>query len=117
MAYREGAPLQELNPVTQSGGERAVATAIYMLSLQDLTPAPFRCVDEINQGMDPENERRIFNLLSEIACDENAPQYFFVTPKLVKKLKYTRSTRVHVVYNGPFVCPQSRYNEHRGISL
>lgn len=50
VSYRSGEPLQELNSNIQSGGERAVATAAYMLSLQELTPVPFRCVDEINQG-------------------------------------------------------------------
>ena len=50
VTYRNGEPLQELNTTIQSGGERAVATATFMLSLQELTPVPFRCVDEINQG-------------------------------------------------------------------
>ena len=40
---------QELTASHQSGGERSVATAIYMLALQALTTVPFRCVDEINQ--------------------------------------------------------------------
>lgn len=47
--FRDAEELQDLNAHTQSGGERAVSTAIYMLSLQELTPAPFRLVDEINQ--------------------------------------------------------------------
>lgn len=42
--------MQELNATVQSGGERAVATAAFMLALQESTPVPFRCVDEINQG-------------------------------------------------------------------
>ena len=45
----------------QSGGERSVATALYMLALQELTTVPFRCVDEINQGMDARNERWVTN--------------------------------------------------------
>ena len=39
------------------GGERSVSTALYMMALQSLTKVPFRCVDEINQGMDEVNER------------------------------------------------------------
>ena len=31
----------------------------YLCSLQDLTDAPFRVVDEINQGMDKYNERNV----------------------------------------------------------
>lgn len=68
--------------MVQSGGERSVATAIYMLSLQELTPVPFRCVDEINQGMDANNERRVFNLLAEVTSQDNSPQYFYITPKV-----------------------------------
>ncbi|XP_055591280.1 structural maintenance of chromosomes protein 5, partial [Uranotaenia lowii] len=51
--YRNIEKLQALDRQVQSGGERAVAIAIYTLSLQHITHVPFRCVDEINQGMDP----------------------------------------------------------------
>jgi len=30
---------------------------LYLLCLQNVTDTPFRVVDEINQGMDPANER------------------------------------------------------------
>jgi chromosome segregation ATPase len=49
--FRDGEQLQELTQHLQSGGERAVATAIYLISLQELTRVPFCCVDEINQVM------------------------------------------------------------------
>lgn len=49
--FREEGNLQVLNAQTQSGGERAVSVAIYLLSLQELTSVPFRCIDEINQGV------------------------------------------------------------------
>ena len=103
VTYRNGEPLQELNTVTQSGGERAVATAVFMLALQELTPVPFRCVDEINQGMDVNNEKRILDLLMETTSLPNTSQYFLITPKLVPNLTYTRTTMVHVVHNGPFI--------------
>ena len=45
-----------------------MATALYMLALQELTTVPFRCVDEINQGMDATNERRVFQLLVCTIC-------------------------------------------------
>lgn len=69
VTYRNGEPLQELNRNIQSGGERAVATAAYMLSLQELTPVPFRCVDEINQG----NYNCFFNMeiTSILLIDKN----------------------------------------------
>lgn len=82
VSYRNGEPLQELNATTQSGGERAVATAVFMLALQELTPVPFRCVDEINQGMDNNNERRIFDLLLDCTTRSDASQFFLITPKV-----------------------------------
>lgn len=47
--YRSSEPLLDLSASHHSGGERAVATALYMLAMQELTQVPFRCVDEINQ--------------------------------------------------------------------
>jgi chromosome segregation ATPase len=47
--FRDEEQLQELTQNLQSGGERSVSTAIYMISLQELTHVPFCCVDEINQ--------------------------------------------------------------------
>jgi len=39
-----------LSKGAQSGGEKSVTTAVYMMALKELTQVPFRCVDEINQG-------------------------------------------------------------------
>ncbi|CAH1154399.1 unnamed protein product [Phaedon cochleariae] len=109
VTYRNGEPLQELNSNIQSGGERAVATAAFMLSLQKLTPVPFRCVDEINQGMDANNERRIFELVVECTCVQSASQYFLITPKLVPHLRYSPLMSVHIVHNGPFVAQDKKW--------
>lgn len=87
----------------QSGGERAVAIAIYTLSLQHITSVPFRCVDEINQGMDPKNERKIFQMLVEITCQPDQSQYFFVTPKLLPDLPHSDLMTVSVVHNGKHI--------------
>ena len=38
------------------------------MSLQTLTRSPFRVVDEINQGMDPRNERLVHKRMVDIAC-------------------------------------------------
>ncbi|KAL9265485.1 Structural maintenance of chromosomes protein 5-like protein, partial [Drosera capensis] len=38
---------------------------LYLVSLQDLTSCPFRVVDEINQGMDPINERKNVSAIGE----------------------------------------------------
>ena len=53
--------LNTLSGSFHSGGEKSVTTMLYLLSLQEVTNAPFRIVDEINQGMDPSNEEAIFN--------------------------------------------------------
>ncbi|RVW40773.1 Structural maintenance of chromosomes protein 5 [Vitis vinifera] len=65
--------LQVLSAHHQSGGERSVATILYLVSLQDLTNCPFRVVDEINQGMDPINERKMFQQLVRAASQPNTP--------------------------------------------
>ena len=78
--FRDTDQLHELTRHHQSGGERAVTTAIYMISLQELTRVPFRCVDEINQGMDAVNERRVFDLLARMTGRPNSSQYFLLTP-------------------------------------
>ena len=57
--------LQRLTGQRQSGGEKSVSTILYLLSLQELSRAPFRVVDEINQGMDIENERKVHALMVE----------------------------------------------------
>ncbi|KAJ1675806.1 Structural maintenance of chromosomes protein 5, partial [Spiromyces aspiralis] len=68
VAFRAGDSLQKLTNNRQSGGERAVSTALYLQALQFLTTAPFRVVDEINQGMDQSNERRVYNRIIETVC-------------------------------------------------
>mgnify|MGYP002829354555 CR=1 FL=1 len=52
-----------------SGGERSVATMVYLISLQNINPAPFRVVDEINQAMDSSNERNVFQCITA-ACSQ-----------------------------------------------
>lgn len=79
-----------------------------MLSLQELTPVPFRCVDEINQGMDSTNERRIFDLLVDVTSQPDTSQYFLVTPKLLPNLAFPATAKIHIVFNGPCVLDHQR---------
>lgn len=44
-----------------------------------------RCVDEINQGMDPINERKLFQLLVKVTTETDNSQYFLLTPKVIEK--------------------------------
>ncbi|CAI5480010.1 unnamed protein product, partial [Closterium sp. Yama58-4] len=99
--FRESAELQDLSAHHQSGGERSVSTILYLVSLQDLTRCPFRVVDEINQGMDPTNERNMFQQLVRAATHDHTPQCFLLTPKLLPDLDYGEACTVHCVMNGP----------------
>lgn len=70
------------------------------MGLQSLAQSPFRVVDEINQGMDPRNERLVHERMVEIACSENTSQYFLITPKLLNGLKYHPRMAVHIIFSG-----------------
>jgi hypothetical protein len=98
------------------------------MALQALARAPFRVVDEINQGMDPRNERLVHERMVAIACAEGGArrfhdaedededeereerdgeegsaggsQYFLVTPKLLTGLRYHERMVVHAIYSG-----------------
>ena len=105
------------------------------MSLQSLTRSPFRVVDEINQGMDPRNERLVHKRMVNIACgtgdaegDEFAArgldrvidgeggdaggnrggsQYFLITPKLLHGLEYARGMQVLCIASGEYM-PQEK---------
>ncbi|KAJ8067192.1 hypothetical protein OCU04_004557 [Sclerotinia nivalis] len=98
--FRENETLQLLDKHRQSGGERSVSTIFYLMSLQSLARSPFRVVDEINQGMDPRNERMVHGRMVEIACQEHDSQYFLITPKLLHDLKYHPRMKVLVIVSG-----------------
>ncbi|KAK0723907.1 P-loop containing nucleoside triphosphate hydrolase protein [Apiosordaria backusii] len=98
--FRQGETLQRLDQHRQSGGERAVSTIFYLMALQALAQAPFRVVDEINQGMDPRNERMVHERMVEVACREHTSQYFLITPKLLSGLRYDPRMKVHVIISG-----------------
>jgi structural maintenance of chromosomes protein 5 len=76
--FREEEELQVLDSQRQSGGERSVSTILYMVSLQGVTVCPFRVVDEINQGMDQYNERKVFIELVRASTGARTPP---ISPK------------------------------------
>lgn len=112
--FRDDHELRVLDGVTESGGERAVSTIFYMLSLQGLTNSPFRVVDEINQGMDPKNESIVHKFMVESACqsDENGKfcQYFLITPKLLTRLFYHERMAVHCIMANH--CLEGEFDDH-----
>lgn len=107
--FREGEQMSVLDSHRQSGGERAVSTIFYLMALQGLSRAPFRVVDEINQGMDPRNERVVHERMVDVACgrdgagDGGGSQYFLITPKLLSGLKYSPGMKVHCIASGEFM--------------
>eukprot|EP00179_Madagascaria_erythrocladioides_P021246 CAMPEP_0198335692 /NCGR_PEP_ID=MMETSP1450-20131203/20487_1 /TAXON_ID=753684 ORGANISM="Madagascaria erythrocladiodes, Strain CCMP3234" /NCGR_SAMPLE_ID=MMETSP1450 /ASSEMBLY_ACC=CAM_ASM_001115 /LENGTH=153 /DNA_ID=CAMNT_0044040375 /DNA_START=10 /DNA_END=471 /DNA_ORIENTATION=- len=100
VSYRNRNEMRELSGQTHSGGERMVATMLYHFALQNLTPAPFRVVDEMNQGMDSIFERRILDIMMRDAKSGEAPQCFLITPKLLLDLDYNENTVTHIIMNG-----------------
>eukprot|EP00985_Skeletonema_marinoi_P021555 scaffold13271_cov157-Skeletonema_marinoi.AAC.1 len=111
--FREASTLQVLSAQTHSGGERSVSTIMYLMGLQNLMSSPFRCVDEINQGLDERNERLVFKRIvnnSTIPVEEGATpndhcgQYFLITPKLLPNLEGMENEEITVlfVFSGPY---------------
>lgn len=104
--FREHEALSVLDSHRQSGGERAVSTIFYLMALQSLSASPFRVVDEINQGMDPRNERMVHEHMVNIACNPNEKaggQYFLITPKLLNGLVYKRGMKVLCIASGEYM--------------
>ncbi|CAD7695563.1 unnamed protein product [Ostreobium quekettii] len=101
--FRDQEDLTPLDASRQSGGERSVSTMLYLISLQNVTETPFRVVDEINQGMDSNNERKVFDQLVESASLPGTPQCFLITPKLLPNLSYSENVTTHTLFNGPSV--------------
>ncbi|KAJ2265650.1 Structural maintenance of chromosomes protein 5, partial [Coemansia sp. RSA 371] len=100
VAFRKSESLQVLDNHRQSGGERAVSTILYLQSMQHMVSAPFRVVDEINQGMDQSNERMIHEIVVNTACRAGSSQYFLITPKLLPDLSYHPMMKVLCIFNG-----------------
>ena len=111
--FRENETLCVLDSQRQSGGERAVSTIFYLMSLQAQARSPFRVVDEINQGMDPRNERLVHERMVDIACRENTSQYFLITPKLLSGLKYHERMRVMCIASGEYMPKKGRRLDFR----
>lgn len=104
--FREASALQVLSAQTHSGGERSVSTIMYLMGLQNLMKSPFRCVDEINQGLDERNERLVFKRIvansttptESDAPDDHCGQYFLITPKLLPNLEGMENEDITVLF-------------------
>lgn len=99
--FRNRDPFQPLKSQIQSGGEKSVATALFIMALQALTPfVPIRVVDEINQGMDFRNETEVWKILMEEAT-KTSTQFFFIAQKFPKNLQFGEDIKFHICMNGP----------------
>ncbi|CAM9158296.1 unnamed protein product [Choristocarpus tenellus] len=100
----ETVALKTLSHQIHSGGERSVSTILFLMALQDLQESPFRVVDEINQGMDPANERLVFSRIVQNSCGPERHQYFLITPKLLQGLVAMDNDDITVLFinNGPY---------------
>lgn len=96
--FRENEDLQQLSNFRQSGGEKSLTTVLFLLSLQQCEATPFRLVDEVNQGMDTYNEKKVFEILGEMG---DKSQFFIITPKLSADLVFSEDTTAIIVYGGP----------------
>ncbi|KAK6333574.1 Structural maintenance of chromosomes protein 5 [Orbilia javanica] len=114
--FREAETMQVLTAQRQSGGERAVSTVFYLMALQSLARAPFRVVDEINQGMDPRNERLVHKRMVKIACKKHTSQYFLITPKLLVGLDYHERMKVLCINSGDWVTEDHVQDPNRYIA-
>ncbi|CAZ79935.1 unnamed protein product [Tuber melanosporum] len=115
--FRANESLQILNNQRQSGGERAVSTVFYLMALQSLARSPFRVVDEINQGMDPRNERLVHHRMVSIACQEYTSQYFLITPKLLPDLSYHKRMKVHCIFSGDWLQEDTRLDPDKYLRI
>lgn len=95
--FRPEEELQKLSSFRQSGGEKSLSTILFLLALQQCETVPFRLTDEINQGMDPYNERMVFEILKDMSVSS---QFFIITPKLVDGLDFSDNTKALIIYGG-----------------
>ncbi|VEU43232.1 unnamed protein product [Pseudo-nitzschia multistriata] len=112
VSFREGVKPTVLSSRVQSGGERSVSTIMYLMAMQDMMVSPFRCVDEINQGLDDRNERLVFKRIVENSTQAPGPngptdhcgQYWLITPKLLPNLTDMEVAAMNVVciFNGAY---------------
>jgi len=112
VSFREGVKPQVLSARVQSGGERSVSTIMYLMAMQGMMVSPFRCVDEINQGLDERNERLVFKRIvanstmppGRKGSTDHCGQYFLITPKLLPNLydMEVEAMTVLFIFNGPY---------------
>lgn len=110
--FRQEEELQLLTAERQSGGERSLSTILYLMSLTELSAAPFSLVDEINQGMDQRAERLVHDHMVRTTCRQAAGQYFLITPKLLAGLQYDEKMRLLIINAGDYVPERFSFRDY-----
>lgn len=82
-----------LNYLTQSGGERSVATVLFLLSLQDMIVSPLRAMDEFDVHMDTVNRELLFKAILTRAREVGG-QWLVITPGQI----LLEDPNVHVIF-------------------
>jgi hypothetical protein len=62
------------------------------------------------QGMDPTNERMVFETIARCASTDLMPQYFLVTPKLLPDLPFPAEATIFCIFNGVNTMAQKEWN-------
>lgn len=102
VSYRDDVEMRPISATANSGGEKMCCTMLFCFSLllEEERMPPFIMVDELNQGLDYQNEMKIMTIMFEDAMSESAPQSFVITPKLVLNLPFHNLTKTHIIFNG-----------------
>ncbi|PXF40701.1 Structural maintenance of chromosomes protein 5 [Gracilariopsis chorda] len=102
VSYREDVGLRAISACANSGGEKMCCTMLFCFSLllEEERMPPFVVVDELNQGLDPNNELKIMSMMFEDAEKEESPQSFVITPKLQLNMPLKTQTKTHIIFNG-----------------
>ncbi len=82
VGFRGTAPTN-LDPFTQSGGERSVALVAFILSLQTRIVSPMRAMDEFDIHMDPKNREAMFKMILSHIKGRQGSQYLVITPSVL----------------------------------
>jgi structural maintenance of chromosome 3 (chondroitin sulfate proteoglycan 6) len=82
VSFTDNNPMKELNQL--SGGQKSLVALAFILSIQQLDPAPFYLLDEVDAALDTDHRRSLADLLHE-----QAERAQFVTttfrPELLEK--------------------------------
>uniref|UniRef100_R7WDR8 Structural maintenance of chromosomes protein 5 n=1 Tax=Aegilops tauschii TaxID=37682 RepID=R7WDR8_AEGTA len=106
--FRQTGELQVLSAHHQSGGVWINAVCLRCVlclhlsleRMQWLTCSPPK---NMHAGMDPVNERKMFQQLVRAASQLNTPQCFLLAPKLLPDLEYSDACSILNIMNGPWI--------------